>query len=87
MAKSDLIYVKRGHSAADDPLDKLGLQNMPMAALGTFETCRLPQVMSALRGNPEDICSDRVLPTLTHLRLSAANFAVMQYASLNSGTW
>jgi hypothetical protein len=38
LAKSDLIYVKAGHSAADDPLDKLGLQNMPMAALGPLET-------------------------------------------------
>ncbi len=33
--------------------------------IGTFETCQLYQAMSAFRGNPEDICSDGVLLTLT----------------------
>jgi hypothetical protein len=28
-----------------------------MAAIGTFETCRLYRAMSAIRGNPENICS------------------------------
>jgi hypothetical protein len=34
----------------------------------TFATCQLHRAMSAFRGNPEDICSDRVLPTLTPIR-------------------
>src|SRR5437016_12368488 len=37
-----------------------------MSVVGTFATCPLNRAMSALRGNPEDICSERVLPTLTH---------------------
>jgi hypothetical protein len=35
------------------------------AGIGTSATCQLHRAMSALRGNPEDICSDRVLPTYT----------------------
>jgi len=37
------------------------------SGFGTFATCQPHRAMSAVRGNPEDICSDRVLPTLTHL--------------------
>jgi hypothetical protein len=36
-----------------------------MSPAGSFETYRPQWVMSALRGKPEDICPDRVLPTLT----------------------
>jgi hypothetical protein len=41
LAKSDLIYVKaRGHSADDDPLYKLGLQNVSQwLLLAPLETC------------------------------------------------
>jgi len=35
MAKSDLIYVKARAFGCDDPLDKFGLQNIPMTVLGT----------------------------------------------------
>ncbi|BCA23249.1 hypothetical protein BDHH15_64640 [Bradyrhizobium diazoefficiens] len=38
MAKSDLIYVKARAFGCDDPLDKFGLQTMPMAALGPSRT-------------------------------------------------
>jgi hypothetical protein len=33
---------------------------------GTFATSRLRRAMSALEGNPEEICSGRVFLTLTH---------------------
>jgi hypothetical protein len=36
-----------------------------MSVLATFETGRLHRAMSAFEGNPEDICSDRVLLGLT----------------------
>jgi hypothetical protein len=49
---------------------------MPFAAVhesppGTFATCQLNRAMSAFKGDPEDICSDRVLPTLTRFGLRA----------------
>jgi hypothetical protein len=40
LAKSDLIYVKARALAADDPLDKLGLQNVSQwLLLAPLETC------------------------------------------------
>jgi hypothetical protein len=50
---------KRGHSAADDPLDKLGLQNMPMAALGTKRTSRDVRLESAFGAKAEVGFRDR----------------------------
>jgi hypothetical protein len=39
-----------------------------MSAPGTFETYRDVRVESAFEGKAENICSERVFPSLTHLR-------------------
>jgi hypothetical protein len=38
------------------------------SAIGTFETCRLRRAMSEFEGKAENICSDRVLLSLTQVR-------------------
>ena len=46
-------------------LTELTLEALTTSACGTFETCRLYRAMSAFERNPDDICSLRVLPSLT----------------------
>ncbi len=38
-----------------------------MSAFGTFETCRMRRAMSEFEGKAENICSHRVLLSLTQL--------------------
>jgi hypothetical protein len=53
-----------------------------MSPTGTFETCQLHRAMSALRGNPEDMCSCGVLLNLDPKATSAMVHARPNY--LNS---
>jgi hypothetical protein len=53
-------------------LSRLDLLAASIAARGTFATCRPRRTMSVLRITPENICSGRVLLSLTHYRPFAA---------------
>jgi hypothetical protein len=63
-ARRDCRSDRRFVTGVNDPSGLCGL----MSVFGTFETCRLHRAMSAIEGNPEDICSDGVLLSLTRSR-------------------
>jgi hypothetical protein len=60
MASGHVNRIKRPNTWLHRPMlqnVKKVLANPEPSTHGTFETCRLYRAMSALRGNPEDMCS------------------------------
>src|SRR5713226_3747831 len=63
---SHSIATAASPTAAKEP-DKYRCLIGAMSAHGPFATCQLYRTMSEFDSKPEYICSDRVLPSLTHM--------------------
>src|SRR6476660_9394831 len=83
-------HLKAEHMAAPTNAAnvKKALANSEPSTHGTFLPCQPRRAMSVIGGRPADICSMRVLRSLTHFDLSTSNFCCdAQLASRRGATF